>query len=122
VADFIGDANLLTATIAEVQGSTARVQLDTLTVSLPSRGVPPGPVKLAIRPDAIRLSRESTAAPSIQGQVRKASYLGTHVEYEVGTSVGELFVVEHGGHDPLPSGTDVWVQLADRGVSIVPEG
>ena len=122
VADFIGDANLLPATIAEVHGTSARVQLDALAIDLPSRGLPPGPVKLAIRPDAIRISPQAPSDPAIQAQVRKASYLGTHVEYEVASSVGEVFIVEYGGQDPLPVGADVWMQLADRGVAIVPKG
>ena len=122
VADFIGDANLLTATITDVQGASARVQLDALAIDLPSRGLPPGPVKLAIRPDAIRISPQAPADAAIRAQVRKASYLGTHVEYEVASSVGEVFVVAYGGQDPLPVGADVWMQLADRGVAIVPEG
>jgi iron(III) transport system ATP-binding protein len=122
VADFIGDANLLPATIAEVHGTSARVQLDALAIDLPSRGLPPGPVKLAIRPDAIRITPRAPSDPAIQAQVRKASYLGTHVEYEVASSVGEVFIVEYGGQDPLPVGADVWMQLADRGVAIVPEG
>jgi len=122
VADFIGDANLLTATITEIQGTSARVQLDSLAIDLPSRGLRPGPVKLAVRPDAIRISPQAPPGGSIQAQIRKASYLGTHVEYEVASSVGEVFVVAYGGQDPLPVGADVWMQLADRGVAIVPEG
>jgi len=121
VADFIGDANILTGTITEVRGASARVALDALTLALPSRGVPPGPVKLAIRPDAMRLATQSPPGPAIQGRISKASYLGTHVEYEIGSAVGELFVVEHGRREPAPVGSDVWIQFADRGVSIVPD-
>ena len=122
VADFIGDANLVTATATEIHGSVARVDLGSLTLELPSRGVSAGPVKLAIRPDAIRLSLQAPSSAAIRGQVRKASYLGTHIEYEVGSEAGDLFVVEYGAREPLEPGSDVWIQLADRGVSIVPEG
>ena len=121
VADFIGDANLLTATATEIRGSLARVELESLIVELPSRGVSAGPVKLAIRPDAIRLSPQAPSSAAIRGQIRKASYLGTHIEYEVGSAAGELFAVEYGAREPLDAGADVWIQLADRGVSIVPE-
>jgi iron(III) transport system ATP-binding protein len=122
VADFIGDANILSGTITELRGATARIALDTLTLDLPSRGVPPGAVKLAVRPDALRLAPQAPAGPAIQGRISKASYLGSHVEYEVGSAVGDLFVVEHGRREPLAVGSDVWIQLADRGVAIVPEG
>ena len=120
VADFIGDANILEARIAEVSGTRARVALDALSLDLPARGVPPGPVKLAIRPDAIRLSRQVPPDAAIRGEVRKASYLGTHVEYEIASTAGELFVVEYGGRNLLSAGAEVWLQLGGRGVSIVP--
>jgi len=50
----------------------------------------------------------------------KASYLGGHVEYDVESPVGTLFVIEHGRPVPLAAGTPVSITLADRGVSIVP--
>jgi iron(III) transport system ATP-binding protein len=122
VADFIGDANILPGTIAEVRGGMAHVTLDTLALDLPARGVPPGPVKLAIRPDAMHLALQAPASAAIQGRIGKASYLGSHVEYEIGSAVGDLFVVEYGRREPLPVGSGVWITLADRGVAIVPEG
>src|SRR5919107_372533 len=61
VADFIGDANILSATVTAVSGASARVALDALTLDLPARGITPGPVKLAVRPDAIRLTPQAPA-------------------------------------------------------------
>jgi iron(III) transport system ATP-binding protein len=121
VADFIGDANILSGTITAVRDGSASVVLDRLEVELPSRGVPPGPVKLAIRPDAIRISPQAPAGAAIRGDVRKASYLGTHIEYELTSAIGEVFAVEYGGREPIRAGTEVWIELADRGVSVVPE-
>ena len=64
VADFIGDANIVDAEIAEWEGDRARVRLGGLAISLPHRGVPSGPAKAAIRPDALRLSREMPPGPA----------------------------------------------------------
>jgi iron(III) transport system ATP-binding protein len=90
-------------------------------VRLPHRGVKPGSVKLAVRPDAIVLNETASSAASIRGMVTKASYLGTQMEYEVETPVGNLFVVQYGSRDPLPMGTDVAVSLTpERGVAIIP--
>jgi iron(III) transport system ATP-binding protein len=119
VADFIGDANILEATIVEERGERALVRLGTLTVDLPRRNMKPGPARLAVRPDAFLL-RTDAAAPGLSAQVTKASYLGGHVEYEVDSPVGSLFVVEHGRAEPLAPGTSISITLADRGVSIVP--
>ena len=44
-----------------------------------------------------------------------------HVEYEVETPVGTLFVVDHGRKDPYLPGTAVAVTLSpERGVAIIP--
>jgi iron(III) transport system ATP-binding protein len=120
VADFIGDANILDAEVLEQQGGTAIVKVDALTLRLPSRGIGVGPAKLAIRPDAIRIATERPAEDAMEGIVRKASYLGKHVEYGVESAAGELFVVDHARKVPLPSGTPVFVSLSESGVVIVP--
>src|SRR5918994_1124853 len=48
VADFIGDANILDATILEERGDRALVRLGTLTIELPRRNLGLGPAKLAV--------------------------------------------------------------------------
>ena len=58
--------------------------------------------------------------PTIPGQIAKAAYLGTHMEYSVATELGELFVVDRNVMRPLPVGGSVWVDLADHGVTVVP--
>ena len=95
VADFIGDANIVEVEIVAVDGDDADVRLGTATIRLARRGLAPGPALLAIRPAALLLSA-SPADGVLEGEVLKASYLGSHVEYEVGTPVGELFVID--GH------------------------
>ncbi|MET0745010.1 MAG: TOBE domain-containing protein [Microvirga sp.] len=73
-----------------------------------------------MRPDAIFLE-EGAAGDGLAGTIRKASYLGTQVEYDVDTALGELFVVRYGSPDIIPPGTPVSITLAiRRGVAIIP--
>jgi iron(III) transport system ATP-binding protein len=119
VADFIGDANIVNGELTGTDGAQGHVSIGQAKITLPHRGVRQGPVKLAVRPDAIKLAEPG--APGLQGVVRKASYLGTQIEYDVETSIGELFVVEYGRKVPLPPGQSVSVGFApDRGVAIIP--
>jgi iron(III) transport system ATP-binding protein len=120
VADFIGDANILDAQVVELTGSEAHVRLDVLSLRLPARGVGPGPAKLAVRPNAIRIETAAPPGPAMQGRVRKASYLGKHIEYGIDSPAGDLFVVEHSSEEPLPAGTPVWITLSSAGVVVVP--
>jgi iron(III) transport system ATP-binding protein len=118
VADFIGDANLIAAEIAAVRGSRAPLRLGGIQLELEHRGIAPGAVRVAIRPESILLKREHSSG--LRGTIRKSAYLGTHMEYTVEAPVGQLFVVDRDVSRPLPAGTEVSITLADHGVALVP--
>ena len=118
VADFIGDANLVQAELGPHRGSRAPVRLGGVELELEHRGAAPGPVRVAIRPESIVLKRENASA--LRGTIRKAAYLGTHMEYTVEAPIGQLFVVDRDVARPLGAGTEVSITLADHGVALVP--
>ena len=119
VADFIGDANMVDAELTDWSGDRAGVRLANLELSLPHRGAAPGPVKVAIRPDALLLTPDRPPTPSLPARIAKAAYLGTHMEYTVECALGSLFVVERSTSDPLPLGSEVWVSLGKTGITVV---
>ncbi len=82
------------------------------------RGMPKGPVDVAIRPEAIHVSAEKKPN-AIAGRVIKATYLGSCFEYWIDTPVGELLAFDHRLDGPIPSGSEVSVGLAERGVTLV---
>ncbi|MBM6582286.1 ABC transporter ATP-binding protein [Microvirga sp. BT689] len=121
VADFIGDANIITGDLADIDGPMAQVKIGGLNLQLPHRGSSQGPVKLAARPDAIFLD-EAAQAGALTGTVRKTSYLGTQVEYDVESSIGNLFVVQYGRKEAIAPGTPVSISFAtQRGVAVIPD-
>jgi iron(III) transport system ATP-binding protein len=120
VADFIGDANLVDIEVVSLDGATGRVRFGPIERELPHRGVQPGAAKLSIRPESLVLSAARPNRPTIAGQIVKAAYLGTHMEYSVATELGELFVIDRDVMRPLAVGGAVWIDLADHGVTVVP--
>ena len=118
VADFIGDANLVDAEIAAIDGEVATVRIGPVEMRLPRRTFSPGPATVAIRPECVGLEPARTDT-GIRGTVAKAVYLGSHMEYTVETGLGELFVIQHRTDSPMPRGTEVSVVLTERGVSLV---
>ena len=118
VAAFIGDANLVAVQIQAVQDGFAEVRAGPLRLSLPHRGLAPGPAHLAIRPEAVRLDL-ADGAPALEGTLVRASYLGSHVEYTLATPLGELFVVDHEVDRALAVGAPVRVGLADHGIALL---
>ena len=119
VADFIGDANIVEVEIVAVAGDAAEVRLGTATIRLARRNLAPGAALLAIRPASLLLSA-SAADGVLEGEVLKASYLGSHVEYEVATPIGELFAIDENASRMLPLATRVGIGFAARGVTLIP--
>ncbi len=122
VADFMGDSNIVDATVEKVSGDHATTRVGEVVLDLPSRGLTPGPAKVAIRPEALSLSLVRPPGGALAGKIAKAAYLGTHMEYTVATGVGDLFVVDKNVAEPKPAGSESWLGLTRIGVSLVPRG
>jgi iron(III) transport system ATP-binding protein len=121
VADFMGDANLLQATVGEHNGETASVKVGALSLDLPHRGIRPGPAALAVRPHAVRLAEGADEHGEIAGQVTKAAYLGDHMEYTVATvsPEAEIFATDARVNRPYAIGSAVSVHLDPESVVLV---
>ena len=118
VAGFMGDANRVTGTLKRRDDTLGDVALGPLTLRLPHRNLPDGPVDVAIRPEAIALV--DAAASPVRATVKKAVYLGGLVEYTLDTPIGELFAVSLAAARPHAVATDAGLEFAPRGVVVVP--
>ncbi|MBM3569302.1 MAG: ABC transporter ATP-binding protein [Alphaproteobacteria bacterium] len=117
IAGFMGEATLVKAELTAVSGSTATVRLGDLAIDLPARDRAPGPVELAIRPEALKLGRGEGAG--LKATVLKASYVGHRVEYTLATDIGELFCVAPPDDAPFKPGESARVTLSPRGTILV---
>lgn len=117
IADFMGEANVVPCDVISVEGADATIRIGALEHRVPSRNAKPGPAKLAVRPNSITLEPASSA--HFPGQITHAAYLGDHVEYEVETSTGKLFVVDPAVERALAPATEVAVGLKGRGIAII---
>jgi iron(III) transport system ATP-binding protein len=124
IADFIGNANILPVTVSRDGGDIARIALGGLALELPHRGVAAGPAAMGVRPQAFRLRAGEPEAGEISGTVRKAAYLGSHMEYELlldGID-GEVFVIDGNVAKPHAVGGPVGVGIDPSGAAIIPAG
>jgi len=112
VAGFMGEAMLFDGVCSE-QG---KVSLGTLSITAPS-GAGPGPVKVAVRPEAWII--KPVANDGLAARVLKRTYVGSTVEYTFSSQLGEIFVVSPEVKQTLAQGAPVSLHLADHGVSIV---
>ncbi len=119
VADFVGDANLITVAIETVAAGMASVRADSLRLRLAARDHDrPGPGLVAIRPEAWRLD-DASAAGGLEARILRATYQGDHMEYRLATAVGEVFAVDPDVVRVREVGTVVWIRVADHGAALV---
>jgi iron(III) transport system ATP-binding protein len=119
IADFMGEANVVPCTVIEIDGEHAVIRIQGLTHRVPRRNARPGAAQLAVRPNSVTL--EPAAKADFAGRITQAAYLGDHIEYEVETSDGALFVVDPSVERPIPTSTDVAIGFRQRGIAIISE-
>ena len=117
VADFIGEANIISCEIVAVSGDTATINIADFIHTLPSRGLSVGPAQLAVRPTRLIMN-----APSgIKVTVQKATYVGSRMEYTFKAEFGTLFSVSENVDEPLKVGQSLAVGLDKIGPVLLPK-
>ncbi|MFD1882930.1 ABC transporter ATP-binding protein [Paracoccus pacificus] len=118
IADFMGEASVVDASVISVDGDSAVVRIGDLDVTLPAiGGARPGPARLAVRSNAINIR---PGRGGLNGRVLTSAYLGDHIEYELDSAAGRLFAVDHENTAPLPPDTEVSLNLLPRGLALIP--
>jgi len=117
LADFIGDANLVSG---ELVRGPAGAQFESGDVSLPvhANGVATGPATLAVRPHRLRLTAAGDGM--LPAECLRAAYLGSRVEYVLGTPWGELLVFDDDVRAPIARGARAGVSFAPDDVIVIP--
>ena len=97
VADFIGEANIIPCQINSIEDEIATINISGFTHHLPSRDLPIGPAKLAVMPTRLILNAKN----GMEMTVKKATYVGSRMEYTLQAEFGELFAVSENVDKPL---------------------
>ncbi|WP_181701545.1 ABC transporter ATP-binding protein [Chthonobacter albigriseus] len=118
VADFIGGANLIDGVVTGRDGPTATVRVGAMTLDVQAPGIATGDVVVAVRPQAIRVEPVASDA-TLEVTVRKATYLGSHMEYALDSAVGELFAVDQDVSRAVSTGSLAHVRFDPRGIALV---
>jgi iron(III) transport system ATP-binding protein len=104
VASFLGRANFLDATIqsAEGDGVLARLAAGPLWRARPASGVPSAAgtaVRLMVRPESLRISRNGDAAEALRGRVTDRRFAGAQSFYTVTVDGGAELLVQAGANE-----------------------
>ena len=117
VADFIGEANLLSCEIVSVDGDMATIEIEGYRHTLPSRGLPTGNATIAVRPSRLVIDADK----GVPATVAKATYVGVRMEYTLTGKFGQVFAVHDDVDTPLEPGTEVRMAFAAKGPVLLPE-
>jgi iron(III) transport system ATP-binding protein len=94
VANFIGTANFISGTYEGKEGEAAVVRIGSELFRIPNPGTVPVEAGtgccLAFRPESVKLSKEDRGIP---GTIKRATFFGSNVEYELDVS-GSTLVIE----------------------------
>ncbi len=112
VAGFMGEAMLFAGTVA----ADGQVHLGPLRLRA-ARALAPGPVKVAVRPEAWRVC--APAVDALPGTLRKTAYLGGFQELTVQTELGDIFAVSPDVQREWQAGQTLALRLHETGVSVV---
>ena len=104
IADFMGEANVIACEVVGIEGGEARVLVAGVEHRVPAGSAKPGAASLAVRPGSVTLSEGH--GQGLSGRILHSAYLGDHVEYEVETDVGTLFIIDHSVDRMLPAASD----------------
>jgi len=117
IADFMGEANILACEVESLEGDEALVRLGRQLYRVPGSGAVPGKAQLSVRPQFITLHTSGEGA--LPGEILHATWLGDHIEYEVKTPLGSLFIVDNQMESRLPLAANVNVDFKPQGLALI---
>jgi iron(III) transport system ATP-binding protein len=112
VAAFMGEAGIFDGTCT----ADGRVWLGPLELR-PAQPPPPGPLRIAVRPEAWRLAPATGAG--LPASVLRRTYVGKAVEYLLSTPVGPVLAFSR-HRAVLDAGAPVSLYLGEHGVCVLP--
>jgi iron(III) transport system ATP-binding protein len=117
IADFMGEANILPCDIERVDNGEALITLGSRQYRVPGAKARPGAAQLSVRPQFITLQPEQSGA--LNGEVTHSAWLGDHIEYEVKTDLGALFIVDVQMERQLTPTTRVAIDFKSQGLALI---
>ena len=120
VANFIGDANDVSAEIINKQSDTYELKLAEMSVKIKSNQDLNGKVTLALRPEKIKIKRNNDNN-CIHATIKNASFVGSSYQYILNSKIGNLYVVSGDTNDVFKVGEEVFLSIDEKDIKILNE-
>ena len=120
VANFIGDANDVSAEIINKQSNTFELKLAEMSVKIESNQDLNDKVTLALRPEKIKIERNNDNN-CIHATIKNASFVGSSYQYILNSKIGNLYVVSGDTNDVFKVGEEVFLSIDEKDIKILNE-
>jgi iron(III) transport system ATP-binding protein len=118
VANFIGDANDVSAEIINKQSNTYELKLAEKIVKIESNQDLNDKVTLALRPEKIKIERNNDNN-CIHATIKNASFVGSSYQYILNSKIGNLYVVSGDTNDVFKVGEEVFLSINEKDIKIL---
>ena len=118
VANFIGDANDVTADIVDKQSNIYELKLAEMNVKIEINKDLSDKVSLALRPEKIKINRTNNEN-CIHASIKSASFVGSSYQYILSSKIGELYVVSGDTTDIFKVGEEVFLSIDEKDIKIL---
>ena len=120
VANFIGDANDVSAEIINKQSNTYELKLAEMSVKIENNQDLKDKVTLALRPEKIKIKRDNNNN-CIHATIKNASFVGSSYQYILNSKIGNLYVVSGDTNDAFNVGEEVFLSIDEKDIKILNE-
>ena len=118
VANFIGDSNIVDATIISNQQNNYEIKIGNKTFKIQSKLKAQSDPHVSIRPDKITILK-SSKDNDLEGQIESVSFVGGSMQYKVKTSIGEFYVVQYDTENTFKKSEKVFLNFSSESIKLL---
>ena len=118
VANFIGDANVVSAEIENKEGNSYKIKLGEMKINIISEKNMTGNISVAIRPEKININKNKSEN-NINAKVTNASFVGNSYQYILSTNIGKIYVISKDTINTFKINDEVFLSFNEKDVKVL---
>ena len=118
VANFIGDANVVSVEIESKEGNSYKLRLAEMQINITSEHILSGKVSVALRPEKINI-QNNKIENSIKAKVTNSSFVGNSYQYIVNSNIGKIYVVSNDTINIFNIDDEVFLSFDEKEVKVL---
>ena len=118
VANFIGDANVVSAEIESKESNSYKIKLAEMKINIISEKNMTGNISVALRPEKININKNKSEN-NINAKVTNASFVGSSYQYILSTNIGKIYVISKDTINTFKINDEVFLSFNEKDVKVL---